>query len=55
MLRQVWKTKKGSAAFQACISHFNFISSWVGTMILSPAKVKSRAKMMEKFINIAKV
>lgn len=55
MLRQVWKTSKGSAAFQACIAYFNRISSWVGTMILSPAKAKNRAKMMEKFINIAKV
>jgi len=55
MLRQVWKTNRGSAAFQACIAHFNFISSWVGTMILSPPKVKNRAKMMEKFISIAKV
>ncbi|KAF9905208.1 hypothetical protein EC991_001911 [Linnemannia zychae] len=55
MLRQVWKTSKGSAAFQACIAHFNFISSWVGTMILSQAKVKNRAKMMEKFISIAKL
>ncbi|KAF9170438.1 hypothetical protein BGX20_008970, partial [Mortierella sp. AD010] len=55
MLRQVWKTNKGSAAFQACIAHFNFISSWVGTMILSPPKAKNRAKMMEKFINIAKI
>ncbi|KAG0000747.1 hypothetical protein BGZ80_007692 [Entomortierella chlamydospora] len=55
MLRQVWKTSKGSAAFQACIAHFNFISSWVGTMILSPSKAKNRAKMMEKFINIAKI
>ncbi|KAG0361310.1 hypothetical protein BGZ54_009149, partial [Gamsiella multidivaricata] len=54
MLRQVWKTNKGSASFQACIAHFNFISSWVGTMILSPSKVKNRAKMMEKFINIAR-
>ncbi|KAF9027682.1 hypothetical protein BGZ52_002407 [Haplosporangium bisporale] len=55
MLRQVWKTSRGSAAFQACIAHFNFISSWVGTMILSPPKVKNRAKMMEKFISIAKI
>ncbi|KAG0040870.1 hypothetical protein BGZ82_007892 [Podila clonocystis] len=55
MLRQVWKTNRGSAAFQACIAHFNFISSWVGTMILSPPKVKHRAKMMEKFISIAKI
>ncbi|KAF8975179.1 hypothetical protein BGZ46_009370, partial [Entomortierella lignicola] len=55
MLRQVWKTKRGSTAFQACIAHFNFISSWVGTMILSPPKAKNRAKMMEKFINIAKI
>ncbi|KAF9143291.1 hypothetical protein BGX30_000883 [Mortierella sp. GBA39] len=55
MLRQVWKTSKGSAAFQACIAHFNFISSWVGTMILSQAKVKNRAKMMEKFISVAKL
>ncbi|KAG0325084.1 hypothetical protein BG004_003300, partial [Podila humilis] len=55
MLRQVWKTSRGSVAFQACIAHFNFISSWVGTMILSPPKVKNRAKMMEKFIRIAKI
>ncbi|KAF9185535.1 hypothetical protein BGZ51_002608 [Haplosporangium sp. Z 767] len=55
MLRQVWKTSKGSAAFQACIAHFNFISSWVGTMILTPSKAKNRAKMMEKFIMIAKI
>ncbi|KAG0336428.1 hypothetical protein BG004_008066 [Podila humilis] len=55
MLRQVWKTKRGSAALQACIAHFNFISSWVGTMILLPTKAKNRAKMMEKFISIAKV
>lgn len=57
LLRQVWKTSRGpgSATFQACIAHFNFISSWVGTMILSPAKAKNRAKMMEKFINIAKI
>ncbi|KAF9371636.1 hypothetical protein CPB97_001825 [Podila verticillata] len=55
MLRQVWKTKKGSSALQACIAHFNFISSWVGTMILLPTKAKNRAKMMEKFISIAKI
>ncbi|KAG0005470.1 hypothetical protein BGZ65_011042 [Modicella reniformis] len=55
MLRQVWKTSKGSSSFQACIAHFNFISSWVGTMILSSPKAKYRAKMMEKFINIAKI
>ncbi|KAF9347941.1 hypothetical protein BGX26_000589 [Mortierella sp. AD094] len=55
MLRQVWKTKRGSAAFQACITHFNYISSWVGTMILLPSKTKHRAKMMEKFISIAKI
>ncbi|KAG0015743.1 hypothetical protein BGZ82_001296 [Podila clonocystis] len=55
MLRHVWKTKKGSGALQACIAHFNFISSWVGTMILLPTKAKNRAKMMEKFISIAKI
>ncbi|KAF9965545.1 hypothetical protein BGZ70_004623 [Mortierella alpina] len=55
MLRQVWKSSKGSAALQACIAHFNFISSWVGTMILSPSKAKNRAKMMEKFITVAKI
>lgn len=55
MLRQVWKAKKGSTAFQACISHFNFISSWVGTVILLPLKPKHRARAMEKFISVAKV
>ncbi|KAF9578530.1 hypothetical protein BGW38_005619, partial [Lunasporangiospora selenospora] len=56
LLRHVWKSKRGSNAFQACVTHFNFISSWVGTMILSssPTKAKTRAKMMEKFIWIAK-
>ncbi|KAF8983398.1 hypothetical protein BGZ46_010315 [Entomortierella lignicola] len=55
MLRHVWKTKKGSVAFQACISHFNRISRWVGTMILLPVKAKHRAKVMERFISIAKI
>ncbi|KAF9897217.1 hypothetical protein BX616_005987 [Lobosporangium transversale] len=55
MLRHVWKTKKGSVAIQTCISFFNFISLWVATMILLPPKPKHRAKMMEKFISIAKI
>jgi len=48
-------TPSGSVAFQACIAHFNYVSSWVSTMILLPPKAKNRAKMMEKIIGIARI
>lgn len=35
------------------ISHFNYISSWVSTKILSSEKPKNRAKVLSKFIHIA--
>ncbi|PWN47626.1 ras GEF [Violaceomyces palustris] len=37
------------------IVHFNYISGWVTTMILAQGKTKARARMLEKFYNIAAI
>ncbi|KAJ1021075.1 hypothetical protein NDA16_003861 [Ustilago loliicola] len=37
------------------ISHFNYISNWVCSMILAQGKTKHRARMLEKFMNIASI
>lgn len=37
------------------IAHFNYISSWVCSMILAQGKTKARARMLEKFYNIASI
>lgn len=37
------------------IAHFNYISGWVCSMILVQSKTKHRAKMLEKFMNIAAI
>lgn len=37
------------------IIHFNYISFWVCSMILVQQKVKNRARMLEKFMNIASI
>ena len=37
------------------IAHFNYISSWVGSMILIQTKAKQRARILEKFMNIAAI
>lgn len=37
------------------ISHFNYISNWVCSMILAQSKTKHRARMLEKFSNIASI
>ena len=37
------------------ISHFNYISNWVCSMILAQGKTKHRARMLEKFFNIASI
>ncbi|GAC94735.1 guanyl-nucleotide exchange factor [Pseudozyma hubeiensis SY62] len=37
------------------ISHFNYISNWVCSMILAQSKTKHRARMLEKFFNIASI
>lgn len=35
------------------IAHFNYISSWVCSMILVQSKTKQRARLLEKFMDIA--
>lgn len=35
------------------IAHFNYVSYWVCSMILVQAKLKPRARLLEKFMNIA--
>ncbi|GAK66954.1 Ras GEF [Moesziomyces antarcticus] len=37
------------------ISHFNYMSNWVCSMILAQGKTKHRARMLEKFFNIASI
>ena len=37
------------------IAHFNYISSWVGSMILIQSKAKQRARVLEKFMSIASI
>ncbi|KAJ1023630.1 hypothetical protein NDA18_004617 [Ustilago nuda] len=37
------------------ICHFNYISNWVCSMILAQGKTKHRARMLEKFMNIASI
>ncbi|KAN0064418.1 hypothetical protein ACQY0O_002616 [Thecaphora frezii] len=37
------------------IAHFNYISAWVCSMILAQGKTKHRARMLEKFYNIASI
>ncbi|KDN39932.1 hypothetical protein K437DRAFT_194683 [Tilletiaria anomala UBC 951] len=37
------------------IAHFNYVSSWVGSMILVQIKAKQRARMLEKFMSIASI
>lgn len=37
------------------IAHFNYVSFWVCSMILVQGKTKHRAKMLEKFMNVAAI
>ncbi|KAL1918224.1 uncharacterized protein VTP21DRAFT_3490 [Calcarisporiella thermophila] len=37
----------------SCSSHFNFVSAWTATMVLSQPKLKQRARTLEKFMQIA--
>ncbi|CAG8609734.1 33440_t:CDS:10 [Gigaspora margarita] len=57
LLRHIW-TPQGSVQREngrvaKSIQHFNFISNWVSTMILSQEKLKHRAAMLKKFMKIA--
>ncbi|CAO1630394.1 unnamed protein product [Sympodiomycopsis kandeliae] len=45
--------KEGPVA--RCIAYFNYISFWVCSMILVQSKAKHRARMLEKFMNIAAI
>lgn len=44
-----------NSALQASISHFNFISAWVISMIVLQPKLKKRVALLEKFMVIAVV
>lgn len=46
---------KAGSAVVASIAHFNFISAWVATMIVTQAKVNKRAALLQKFMSIAVV
>lgn len=39
----------------ASIAHFNFISAWVSTMIVSQPKLSRRGKVLEKLMHVAVV
>ncbi|KAI8818096.1 ras guanine nucleotide exchange factor domain-containing protein [Fimicolochytrium jonesii] len=56
LLQHIWSRRyKGRHApsVAASIGHFNFISSWVTTRILSQRKLKIRAQVLGKFMKIA--
>ncbi|CAG8468306.1 8642_t:CDS:10 [Dentiscutata erythropus] len=57
LLRHIWapqgSVQRGNGRVAKSIQHFNFISNWVSTMILSQEKLKNRAAMLKKFMKIA--
>ncbi|KAJ3327395.1 hypothetical protein HDU76_011887, partial [Blyttiomyces sp. JEL0837] len=56
LLQHMWSlSRKGEHASSVAesIRHFNFISSWVVTMILGEKKIQQRAKMLSKFMHLA--
>ncbi|TPX72779.1 hypothetical protein SpCBS45565_g00096 [Spizellomyces sp. 'palustris'] len=56
LLQHIWsRQSKGRHApsVAASIGHFNFISAWVTTRILVQKKLKTRAKVLGKFMKIA--
>ncbi|RKO93727.1 ras guanine nucleotide exchange factor domain-containing protein, partial [Blyttiomyces helicus] len=58
LLQHIWSRRhKGRHApsVAASIGHFNFISSWVTTQILLQKKLKTRAKVLGKFMKIAQI
>ncbi|KAI8811841.1 ras guanine nucleotide exchange factor domain-containing protein, partial [Cladochytrium replicatum] len=57
-LQHIWSRRlKGrhAPAVAASIGHFNFISAWVATRVLSQKKLKNRSKMLSKFMKIAQI
>ncbi|KND01618.1 uncharacterized protein SPPG_03416 [Spizellomyces punctatus DAOM BR117] len=58
LLQHIWsRQSKGRHApsVAASIGHFNFISAWVTTRILVQKKLKTRAKVLGKFMKIAQI
>ncbi|KAI9089827.1 ras guanine nucleotide exchange factor domain-containing protein [Phlyctochytrium arcticum] len=58
LLQHIWNLQsKGRHApsVAASIGHFNFISAWVSTRILVQKKIKTRAKVLGKFMKIAQI
>jgi len=57
LLRHIWSPQgspqRENGRVAQSIKHFNFISNWVSTMILSQDKLKSRAAMLKKFMKVA--
>ncbi|KAI8809147.1 ras guanine nucleotide exchange factor domain-containing protein [Cladochytrium replicatum] len=53
-LQHIWSRKR-SQTVTASIEHFNKLSGWVITRILTNKKLKNRAKMLEKFMKIAQI
>ncbi|OLL21822.1 Ras guanine nucleotide exchange factor A, partial [Neolecta irregularis DAH-3] len=56
LLRHLWmssSTKSNFSLVTQMINHFNHISNWVSSVILSRGKAKYRARTLEKFMNIA--
>ncbi|CAG8546872.1 12188_t:CDS:10 [Funneliformis caledonium] len=57
LLRHIWSPQgspqRENGRVAQSIKHFNFISNWVSTMILSQEKLKYRASMLKKFMKVA--
>ncbi|CAB4475014.1 ras GEF [Rhizophagus irregularis] len=57
MLRHIWSPQgspqRENGRVAQSIKHFNLISNWVSTMILSQDKLKNRAAMLKKFMKVA--
>ncbi|RIA93868.1 ras guanine nucleotide exchange factor domain-containing protein [Glomus cerebriforme] len=57
MLRHIWSPQgspqRENGKVAQSIKHFNLISNWVATIILSQDKLKHRAAMMKKFMKVA--
>jgi len=57
-LKMAWSkptTAHLSPNLLAAIALFNHVSQWVGTMIVTEEKVRTRAKIMDRCIKIAQV
>ncbi|KAJ3217651.1 hypothetical protein HDU67_007474 [Dinochytrium kinnereticum] len=56
LLHHIWSSNhrgQHSSSVAASINHFNQISSWVVTTVLKEAKLKTRAKVLCKFMKLA--